>query len=249
MTPGRAEAQEGEGRRGHPHGRRPWHPVLTAGPQQLVQDGQRVQAYLENEVGEEEEDAGPQQSFEEADSVTCETRAPHYPSPGVTPRSTSIPSNPGRSWEGVHCGHAKRRQGSAPETGSHQDLACLTVRPAQPKNTLSTAFLGKLRHGAMQGARAPEPHSLPPSLAPAAPSDPAGTARFPAPLQRDQHRDAAHHSHPNPWWNALRGRLRVGARGSPAPRAPSNLPPAAAVPPSHPAPWAARPFSWPRRRQ
>lgn len=54
--------------------------VLTAGPQQLVQGRQRVQAYLENEVGEEEEEAGPQQSFEEAAGVTCKRWAPIAPS-------------------------------------------------------------------------------------------------------------------------------------------------------------------------
>lgn len=91
VKPGRAEGQGGEGRRGHPRGRVPWHPVLTAGPQQLVQDGQCVQAYLENEVGKEEEDAGPQQSLEEAASVTCKTRAPYYPSPKVIPECTSTP--------------------------------------------------------------------------------------------------------------------------------------------------------------
>lgn len=72
----------------------PWHPwVLTVGPQQLLQDGQRVQAYLENKVGDEEEDTGSQQSFEEATGVTCETREPHYPLLEVTLGCASTPGN------------------------------------------------------------------------------------------------------------------------------------------------------------
>lgn len=121
VKPGRAEVQGGEGRGGHPHGRVPWHPVLTAGPQQLVQDRQRVQAYLENEVGKEEEDAGPQQSLEEAASVTCETRAPYYPSPKVTPECTSTPR--GRVEEGCAAavpGDARGLpQGRGPTKTSH----------------------------------------------------------------------------------------------------------------------------------
>lgn len=72
------------------------HPLLTAGPQQLVQDGQSVQAYLEHQVGQEEDDAGPQQSLEDAGGVTCETQAKLSP----TPRHTSNPNRDRRSWEG-----------------------------------------------------------------------------------------------------------------------------------------------------
>lgn len=82
----------GEGGHWHLHGRLPWHPVLTAGPQQLVQDRQCVEAYLEDKVGDEEEDAGCQQSFEEASRVTCKTRALQHSSPGATPACASIPS-------------------------------------------------------------------------------------------------------------------------------------------------------------
>lgn len=206
VKPGGALVWEGEGRRGHPHGRLPWHPILTAGPQQLVQDGQHVQAYLENEVGEEEEDAGPQQSFEEAAGVTCKTRAPHYPSPEVTLGCTSIPSGepaPSRqSWEGVHWG-------SALGTGSHQDLACLTVHPSAAKEHPFCCITGETEARGNTGSQG-RGTTLPP-LAPAAPSHLAGTGRFPAPLHQDRHRDAAHHPHPDPWWNVLWG----GAGGPP----------------------------------
>lgn len=62
-----------------------WHnlsqcPLLTAGPHHLVHLGQCVQAYLENEVCKEEDDADPQESFKEAAGVTCETWATRHPS-------------------------------------------------------------------------------------------------------------------------------------------------------------------------
>lgn len=122
------------------------------------------------------------------------------------------PSTPGKSWEGVHCGCAQRRRGSASGTRSHQDLACLTVHAAEPKSIFSAALLEKLSHGATQGARAPGPHSLPLPLAPAAPSHLASTVRFLAPLHRDRHRDAAHHPHPDPRWN-VPGRGGCGGCG------------------------------------
>lgn len=78
-----------------------WHPLLTAGPQQLVQDGQSVQAYLENQVREEEEDAGPQQSFEDAAGVTCDTRAELSPSIQGHPSRDPAPS--GRAGKGALC--------------------------------------------------------------------------------------------------------------------------------------------------
>lgn len=79
------------------------HPLLTAGPQQLVQHGQRVQAYLENQVGEEEEDAGPQQSFEDAAGVTCETRATCHPAPKDTSNPSTVSAPSGRAGKGALC--------------------------------------------------------------------------------------------------------------------------------------------------
>lgn len=118
----------------------------------------------------------------------------------------------------MRCGCAQRCQGSTPGTWSHQDLACLTVHPAQLKSIFSVALLGKLRHGATQ-----EPRTTLPPLAPAAPSNLAGTRRFPGPLHRDQHQDAAHHPHPNPWWNILGGEGGCGwAPGVPPHRQPRH---------------------------
>lgn len=103
------------------------HPLLTAGSQQLVQDRQSVQADLEHQVGKEEEDAGRQQSFEDAAGVTCDTRAELSPSSQGHPNRHPAPS--GRAGKGAHC--AQRFQGSAPRLGSHQGF----VHPAQPQGT------------------------------------------------------------------------------------------------------------------
>lgn len=45
--------------------------TLTAGPQKLVQAGHGVQAYLEGQVGCQEEEGENQQGPEEATSVAC----------------------------------------------------------------------------------------------------------------------------------------------------------------------------------
>lgn len=166
--------------------------------------------------------------------MTCEIQATPLPITQGGPRESQHPpwrpSTPGKSWEGMRCGCAQRCQGSTPGTWSHQDLACLTVHPAQLKSILSVALLGKLRHGAMQ-----EPRTTLPPLAPAAPSNLVGTGRFPGPLHRDRHRDAAHHLHPNPWWNIPRA---VGGRqGFPrtaSPVTPSTSCSRAQIPPGSP---------------
>lgn len=191
------------------------HPLLTAGPQQLVQHGQRVQAYLENQVGEEEEDAGPQQSFEDAAGVTCETWATCHPAPKDTSNPSRVSAPSGRAGKGALCTEIPR--------------LCPRVRIppglCPPHRAPSTA----------QGhpeSQSPGPPSLPPCV-PAAPS-----WHFPGPAGQGAHRDAV--SIP-----MLLERPVGGLQGSPPPQTPSALPPAAAVPPSHPALRALCPFSWP----
>lgn len=182
------------------------HPLLTAGSQQLVQDRQSVQADLEHQVGKEEEDAGRQQSFEDAAGVTCDTRAELSPSTQGHPNRHPAPS--GRAGKGAHC--AQRFQGSAPRLGSHQGF----VHPAQP-----------------QGTPRAKAQDLPVSAVP--------TWHLPGPAGLGPHQGAV--STPIPAGTSPGNPLK----GSHSLQTQSALPPAAAVPPSHPALRALCPFSWP----
>lgn len=148
--------------------------VLTAGPQQLIQGRQRVQTYLENEVGEEEEEAGPQQSFEEAAGVTCKRWAPIAPS---SPRGCQHPHSEllGR----VHWCHTSAARPPRPSAPSRRTLSAPPLgKPRHgvmwdPRTTLSSPFT-RSQHSAMGSAhhclptpshpRSPPPAAVPPAL-------------------------------------------------------------------------------------
>lgn len=150
------------------------HPLLTAGPQQLVQDGQHVQAYLENQVGKEEEDAGPQQSFEDAAGVTCDTRAELSPSTKDTPAGCWV--TPQAELGRVHC--AQRFQGSAPGSGSHQGFALTQHSPRAPQEPKprTTLHVPAAPSWHLPGPAGPGPHQGALSI-----PIPAGTSRGRAP--------------------------------------------------------------------